>query len=500
MSETVRELPDPPATSSVGLRLARATFAYGIGGLLPKLVAFLLVPLYAIYLSPADFGLVDLVGTFGGFVTILMRLGVPGAVSRFYFDHREGPPLRDYVTTIAVFLNASSVGLGALALIVVAFAGDAILPGVPFWPFVVMAVASSVLSANTDLQRRLLQAREQATYSAVVSIASAVANIALALALVVGFRMAAEGLVLAGLIANLGFFFQAHHYLRADLKGSFNWQHLRQSLAYGSGILPSHVLGSLAPLATRSILAGTASLTAVGHFGIAARFVSPLEILVGAMGAAYSPVYFSLRTRSTGDALARVVDSRESPWLVAVLGTLGVATVGPPVVALAMPSSFAPAADLVPFLALGALAHMWSILATAELFWSKAPTKAALVSVIGIATSLALVVPLATWRGALGLAWAQILGDGATAIFATVLSQRSYRVPMSMSGWVTPVLVSAGVWFCIRWAATITGGSSFLLDLGAVPLAVTVLWLLGDRRLKGVLGVALDRLRDGRRR
>ena len=50
-------------------------------------------------------------GTGGHFRHLLiqfMRLGVPGAVTRFYYDHREGPSLTDYVTTVAIFLLGSS--------------------------------------------------------------------------------------------------------------------------------------------------------------------------------------------------------------------------------------------------------------------------------------------------------------------------------------------------------------------------------------------------------
>ena len=87
------------------LRLSSATFNYGLGQILPMIIGFFLIPVYTRYLTPEDYGIVALAGPLSALIVILMRVGVPGAVTRFYYDYKEGSELRNYITTVSKFLN-----------------------------------------------------------------------------------------------------------------------------------------------------------------------------------------------------------------------------------------------------------------------------------------------------------------------------------------------------------------------------------------------------------
>src|SRR5437016_577255 len=76
-------------------RLIGGTLNYGLASILPQVVGFMLIPVYTAFLSPADIGILDLTAAFGAILVVLMRFGVPGAVTRFFFDHHEGESLRD---------------------------------------------------------------------------------------------------------------------------------------------------------------------------------------------------------------------------------------------------------------------------------------------------------------------------------------------------------------------------------------------------------------------
>jgi hypothetical protein len=98
--------------------IAGGTLNYGLGSTLPLLIGFLLLPVYTAFLTPEDYGIVEMVAVIGALLTVFMRLGVPGAVTRYYYEHSEGPELRDYVTSVAWFLRVSAFIVGMLALVV----------------------------------------------------------------------------------------------------------------------------------------------------------------------------------------------------------------------------------------------------------------------------------------------------------------------------------------------------------------------------------------------
>jgi O-antigen/teichoic acid export membrane protein len=470
-------------------RLTGATFNYGLGRILPQVISFLLIPLYTVYLTPKDYGVVELTSVLCSFLMIMMRLGVPGAVTRFYYDHREGADLRDYVTTIARFMILSSLAIGMLALLVTWFFGNVLIPHLPFYPFVVLAVVGSLVASNSDLQRRLIEAREQSAYSARLSVAFSVADIILTLLLVIVFRLGVLGVVLSQVIVNVFFFFQARRYLKPDLQGSFRGDMLRPSLLYAAGILPSHFMGTFSPLVTRSILAGVNSLTAVGILAIASRFTLPLFMLLTAFNSAYLPVYFSVRKEGTPESLNRLAATARNVWSLAVGAALLVALVGPPTILLITNESFHSAAPLLPILTIGFLAQTLYTLLGTEIFYSKKTWLVPVVSASSIVATLLVTIFTAQRFGAYGVAWATSAGLMVAALVGTVFSVRLVRLPLDWKSIGRTTLVGA----CLFIGVSVLPTENVIVQTGIAVTAVTVfpllLWLASDPGIREAISL-----------
>jgi O-antigen/teichoic acid export membrane protein len=464
-------------------RVGMATLNYGVGSILPKVIGFFLIPLYTAFLTPADYGIVDIVSTLAAFLMIMMRLGLPGAVTRFYFNHKEGPELGDYVTTISLVVNAAGVVVGGIALAVLWFFGGKLVPGVEFWPFVVLGVISAVLTSNSDLQRRLIQVREQSSYSAKLSVATAAVNILLSIALVAGLHWGALGLITGVVVANAIFFIQARVYLAPDLKGRFRSDMLADSSKYAMAILPGHIVSNLAPVATRSVLATVDSLAAVGVFGIANRFASPLGLLASAFNSAYLPVYFALRKEGTAEAHKRVADTAQAVWLLAMALFIGTVVAGPPVVKLMTHGAFEGAGDVLVVLAIGFLAQMVHMLFGPELFYVKTPWIVPVLSGVAAGVSIALTWALAGRYGALGLAAAQSAGFVVQAVLSAVASHALH--PMPHAWWDYLKVVVAGV-AAVGCAWPTRDLSPVLAAAVVVPCLVVFVALLRIARHPGI--------------
>ncbi len=478
------ETPIAPQKRGMFGRLAGGTFNYGLGNFLPKVIGFLLIPLYTAYLSPTDYGVLDLATALGATLLILMRCGVPGAVTRFYFDFDDKQALSDYVTTIARTVNTSSLLVGVLA---VAIAPWTIVPWMelPLYPFVLLVVAIQLLSSNSDLQRRLIQAREQSAYSAKLSVAYSLASIALTVLFVVGFGWGVVGMLEAQLICSALFFLQALHYLWPDLGGRFRRSMLRSSFAYGLGILPSHILSTASPLLTRVILTQADSLAAVGLFGLANRIASPLTgLLVPAFNMAYLPLYFSIRKEATQTGLTQLATMSRHVWLAALACFLGVALLGPPAIILLTPEHYHPAIPLVPVLSASFLAQTLYMLLGPEIFYAKRTWLVPVVSAAGMVVTLGMSAALAPAYGALGIAWATTFGSIVATITAVYFSLQTVSIPHDWFGLARAACVAIVLFFCgyltagdTAWRQAATG----TVALAAFPL---LLWLVGDQAIR----------------
>ncbi len=482
-------------TSSLTRRIVVGTFHYGLGQALPQVVRFLLIPVYTYFLTPDDYGVLELAGAFAAFLLIAMRLGVPGAVTRFYFDHEEGSGLSDYVTTIAIFLLGSSFVVAVLMVLAGPWLFSWLLPGVDFYPVGPLVIGSTLFGCNQNLQDRLVQAREQSSYAAKLNIGRATVSICLALLMVVGLRWGVFGMLLAELIAGVIFFIQAGRYLWPDLQGRFRPELLRSSFAYAAGILPSHFLGNVAPLVTRSYLANVVSLAAVGQLGIATRFTLPLSTLASAFQTAFNPIYYSLRNDRTSQSLETIAKMARNVCAIAVTCVLAGMLLFPPLIRLMTPVQFHVAANLVPILCIGFLGQALYTIVGPELFYSKKTYWVPVVSGVAVLVTVALTLLTARDYGATGLAWGTAAGSLTSALTAGAISRRLVSVPLRY----LDLLRIGSCGFAVAMLGIYMPIETTSLQLPAMAACLVVfpmlLWVTGDPTIREVMHFASDQLK-----
>ena len=69
--------------------LARHSAIYGVGGLIARVLAVVLLPLYTRYLTRSDYGAIGTLIALTAVLAVLLRLGTQSAFFRFYFDSKE---------------------------------------------------------------------------------------------------------------------------------------------------------------------------------------------------------------------------------------------------------------------------------------------------------------------------------------------------------------------------------------------------------------------------
>ena len=93
-------------------RLGHHSAVYGLGGLVSRILATLLLPLYTHYLPPGAFGRVEIVTAATAVLAILLQLGISSAFFRFYFDAKAPPEKLTVIRTSFWFTMAmATLGL-----------------------------------------------------------------------------------------------------------------------------------------------------------------------------------------------------------------------------------------------------------------------------------------------------------------------------------------------------------------------------------------------------
>jgi len=470
---------------SFNLKLVKDTFNYGAGLVLPKVIGFLLIPLYTIYLSPAEFGIVDLAVTTGAFMMVVMRLSVPGAITRFYIEYKGGLPERDYITSIYWIVFGLSIFFSLFFLSVGYGWLDVLVPGLPYAPFFLLIVLSSLLGSNSEVQRRLLQARGLSAYTSKLNVATALITILLSVALVVWFELGALGVVLASLFSSVIFFTQAQFYLRSDLKGTWNPRMARESFNFSIVFFPYHVYGHFSQIVTKSILSSSASLSAVGLLAIATKFTQPLSVLVNALGTAITPHYLELRSKEDEISKEKLGMLVKRIWFGGCIFFIGFFIFSDWLLLMISTDQYAGAGILMKLLALGFLPQLFYILFGQELFFRKENKLMLLTNLLGISFSLLLSWLLVERFEGIGAAISIIAPAYASALitFFLVLKKIPYN-PRFVFFMITFLLcmVFAGVDF--TFVSMLDASIVQVLLKAAELLVFCVLFYLFDNEIK----------------
>lgn len=459
---------------------------YGLGSYVPQLVNFLLVPVYTRYLAPADMGALEIVLSAQALLIVVMRFGLPGALARLHFDHADqGVDQRDLLTTVHHAMLASGIAVALLWLAAGPFTMRALtLDDVPFHPHMPIAMLGAVLQVAPELQRRLLQVREESALSAKLSGAQGVTTTVFNIVCVIALGLGSLGVLIATTASTAVFWAVAVIRQRRDLAGRFRPSLLREALGYGAPLVPHHVAAWAQQYVGRWVLGSVASAAAVGQLSLASRVAAPLAVLIGAFSSAYSPVYFSWRTKL--DANAALSEAQRTASAVVAVGgiaVIGAGTVGVCVVRYLMDSRYSGAAPVVGVVAFALYLHLLYVVVTAEIFFSK---RTKWISTIFIAAASATTALAWLWSGsfgALGAAVAQLIG-GAVSLGASILhARRSFPVAFRMR--TLAVFVAASVGACVSglWNPVHLG----VLDIGLrlmvfSCLAAGALLLSGESR------------------
>ena len=76
---------------------------YGIANLLQKGVGFLMIPVYTHYLSPSEYGILELMDLTITVITMLIGMGLGSAIIRFYSHYENAEDKNEVFTTSLIF-------------------------------------------------------------------------------------------------------------------------------------------------------------------------------------------------------------------------------------------------------------------------------------------------------------------------------------------------------------------------------------------------------------
>lgn len=420
----------PGARSAGGqiTRLIRATANYGLSSVLQPIIGFLLIPLYTRFLTPEDYGVLGLATSIGGVLVVFMRVGLTGAITRYYYDLPDAAAFRRFFSSITLTLV---VWAGAIAVVLSVF-GEPLMrvlaPGVPFNPYLLLVIWSAFLGLMPQVLKAQLQVRERSAEHSAFTLASFLLTLLLTIGFVVGLRLGALGNLLAEFLVSLVLFVVSLVLMRRHLAPIVHPPHVGSALRYGLPLVPHHLSGWVLAFADTVVLAQFTNLATVGLYTVGYRFAVPADIALGAFTTAWTPIYFSIR-REQGESAAATLRTMVTYIVFGFLSLfLGIILFAPDAIRIITPSTFHASYQIVFPLVMARVFQLGYQLTFNAVFFSKKTARVPLVTFTGVVVNVIFYFIFIPPLGALGAAWATAMAYCVTFLMAWSFSHRLFPV------------------------------------------------------------------------
>lgn len=328
---------------------------YGIGTVLSKAVAFLMLPLYTNYLDPAAYGLLELTETTLGMIGMVAGLGITAAMTRFYFDYdsdqdRGRVVSTVYITTagVSVLVVGATIALATpLALLAFGSAGS-------YVKLLVVGAGAMGMGVLLDVFLTYLRIRRRPAWYLSLSTANLLLSVSLNLYFLIVLKQGVLGILYASFISKTVLAVPTAIALLARVGVKLDLSMARRMLRYSLPLIPSEIANTVVSSSDRYFINHMVSTFATGIYGLAQKLGGVLHVLVTSpFILAFLPARFELAKRPDAARLFALVF--DAYMLVMVTLTLALSVFADPIVRFMADPQFAEARYYVPAIALSAL-------------------------------------------------------------------------------------------------------------------------------------------------
>lgn len=275
-------------------RLGKHSAIYGLGGLVSRILAVLLLPLYTRYLSPSDYGKVETLIALTTVVGIVLRMGIHGAFFRFYFDSPEPERRRLVVRTSFWFtMGMATVGL-ALGLLFSGKLADLLFGSSSDAELVAAASVGLWAGMNYEQITSLFRVEERSVAFVGASVANILLTVGATLVLVVALEQGPIGVIVGNFTGTLLVYAVLLVYRREQLGLQLDRRLLREMNRFGIPLMPTALFLWTTNFSDRLFLVQLADTDEVGLYSVGVRIASAMVLILTAFRLAWPAFAYSI--------------------------------------------------------------------------------------------------------------------------------------------------------------------------------------------------------------
>jgi O-antigen/teichoic acid export membrane protein len=425
-------------------RLARHSLVYGLGGVISRIVAIFLLPIYTHYLPTGAYGVVGMLLAAEAVMTVILRAGVQNAYFRFYYESSDPIRRRTVVRTSFWFtMTTATIGL----LLGLVFAPQiAVVLNLHQGQINLVRATAVLLWADMNYQQQtaLFRAEERSTSYAIASITNIAITIGATVLLVVGMHKGPLGLIVGNFTGTLCVYAVLLIYRLRVLGFEFSWRLYRVMEHFGLPLVPSALMIVATRFWDRLFVLHFRGENAAGIYFFGVTIASLLVLLITAFQLAWPAFAYSIED----DDEARRTYAHVLTYFTFVMiwPAIALSLLAPPLAHfLGGRPAYHPGARFVPLLALSNVFFAAYTVVSISIGRVRRTGANWIITGAGALVDVILNVTLVPYIGAMGAAIAGAAAFGTMFVGMSWHAQRLFHVPYQWRRLVTMFAVGTGI-------------------------------------------------------
>lgn len=451
---------------------------YGVGNIASKVIGFLMIPVYTRFLTPADYGTIELIDLVLAVAGLILYDLIVEAIFRFYYKYDDVLNKKEVISSALIAHGCISIVIAGVGLAMVDQIATLVFGSDEYSPFFVISFVSFIFMQLNSIPMSYLRIKQKPWMFIGVSMASLILALSLNIYLIVFRNMGIYGVLYSGLISNgcLALFLVIKTF--AEVGFRFSVKKVVAMFKYGAPMILSGAGMFSLNFSNRFFLAKYALLSDVGLFALGSRFGFMIRALViGPFLNSWDAKIFKIAKEKD----AKAIFARTLTYFVYVVIFIGLcmSVLIKDILTIMATPSFYDAHKIVPVLCLG-----YIFIGFYYHFYIGFLLKDKTVYIgiiVGIAALLNLILNLVLIpiSGIIGAAWALTISYFTMSFVAYILAYRVYFIKYEWNR----ILKISCVALILYYASKMVIVDSIILSVGIRSLILlgypTTLWIIG---------------------
>jgi len=389
-------------------KLFKHSATYGVGIILGKIAGFIMLPIYTRYLTPSDYGILQLLMLTTDIIGMVIGAGINHAIIRFYYQYENIKDKNEVIST-SFILTILSFSLTFLCLFPFSsILALVIFDDVSYTFYFRLVLVNFLLSSGYEIPLIFIKAQQKSGKFVIINFIRLILQLSLNIYFVMFLKTGVVGILYSSIISSILTSTYVTYDTFKQVQIHFSMRKTKEMVKYGTPLIFSNVGAFILTFSDRYFLKYYATLSDVGIYSLGYKFGMLLSVLlIGPFNQIWSAQLFEI---------AKKEDAQETFKKVFTYFAIGVITFGlfisifsKDAIKIMANSAFWKAYEVVPVIVLSYVVYGFFLQFMVGIFVQKKTHYLSIITIIAAISNIIFNLLLIPKYSTMGAAWATVL-------------------------------------------------------------------------------------------